>query len=347
MQVDDIGDALAAVQEMVDRREQLLERREAVLDERERDARIRTAVLAAREAIVDEREAAVARLENISQREAALNKREAALDEREDAVSKRERIAEIDQKVHSHKEGEKVILNVGGTRFEVTRGLLTKHEETYFYQLMRGNWPPDENGEHFIDRSPDFMGYILDWYRTDELANPGDFSPEQQQKLSTELDFYGLTGLMSAIVDKYGRGAMPFMRRARLSPDEEKRLANFLGDAGEHLQPGFARLGLSVEFLVQQLKQNGRKSIMEFLYKEEVIKPNSADKTLMYRLLGQPDYVLQRFLTSSPTEQHMTTTFKRKPKRFWGRAPGVAHRPALHTSPAWVWSQGDGFVPWQ
>eukprot|EP01006_Ploeotia_vitrea_P051892 TRINITY_DN67613_c9_g9_i1.p1 TRINITY_DN67613_c9_g9~~TRINITY_DN67613_c9_g9_i1.p1 ORF type:complete len:266 (+),score=35.67 TRINITY_DN67613_c9_g9_i1:37-834(+) len=120
---------------------------------------------------------------------------------RETAVTLREqKMAKLDAKAAT-KPDDRVILNVGGVKFETTRGLLTKHKDTFFFNLFRNDtWQPDKNGEYFIDRSPEFMDFILDWYRTGKvLLDIAEMSKPRRNKLLCELDFYQITDLYRGV----------------------------------------------------------------------------------------------------------------------------------------------------
>jgi BTB/POZ domain len=52
-------------------------------------------------------------------------------------------------------------------------------------------------GRFFIDRSPDYFGYVLDFLRGHEVELPSD--PRELRLLWNEADFYGLEGLKELI----------------------------------------------------------------------------------------------------------------------------------------------------
>jgi len=86
---------------------------------------------------------------------------------------------------------ERVVLNVGGSRFEVAVQTLQKYPNTLLgemflpenAQLRR----PDAKGEYFFDRSGRLFEVVLDWYRTGQLLPPKDCSLD---KVRAELRFF-------------------------------------------------------------------------------------------------------------------------------------------------------------
>ncbi|KAJ3044479.1 hypothetical protein HDV00_001906 [Rhizophlyctis rosea] len=104
----------------------------------------------------------------------------------------------------------RVIINVGGTRFETTRGTLAKRPYSYLgklFGLLPHRRPSDSdsdsdmvsslslhdaehppNGEHiFIDRNPTYFAPILDLYRTGVLVIPAN---TPRSVMDRELAFY-------------------------------------------------------------------------------------------------------------------------------------------------------------
>lgn len=84
----------------------------------------------------------------------------------------------------------KIVLNVGGKRFEVSKDTLMSYEGSFFYSMLRSEqFLPDENGEYFIDRNPKFFSIILDYLRTGKLFAK-DFSENSMEMLKEEFNFY-------------------------------------------------------------------------------------------------------------------------------------------------------------
>lgn len=83
----------------------------------------------------------------------------------------------------------RLIINVGGTRFETTRATIESKDaqETMLSMLLKHH---KEGGEElFIDRTPRFFEWVLHWYRTGILVDHKTVGvPEKVW--DAELDFY-------------------------------------------------------------------------------------------------------------------------------------------------------------
>eukprot|EP01006_Ploeotia_vitrea_P044049 TRINITY_DN66801_c2_g1_i3.p1 TRINITY_DN66801_c2_g1~~TRINITY_DN66801_c2_g1_i3.p1 ORF type:complete len:271 (+),score=20.65 TRINITY_DN66801_c2_g1_i3:124-936(+) len=86
---------------------------------------------------------------------------------------------------------KKISLDIGGTTFNTTEETLLKHEDTFFWGMLRsGAWEPDkDSGQYFIDRSPHMFGVILDYLRDGQVR----VASHEQDMFRTELDFYQIT----------------------------------------------------------------------------------------------------------------------------------------------------------
>ena len=74
--------------------------------------------------------------------------------------------------------GERIVINVGGTRHETYIGTLHSVPDTRLYWItekhtMSPEYDPDRQ-EYFFDRHPGLFSYILDYYRTGKLHCPAD-----------------------------------------------------------------------------------------------------------------------------------------------------------------------------
>jgi len=83
----------------------------------------------------------------------------------------------------------KIILNVGGTRFETLMDTLTKHGRNTMLGAMFLSLNSEVKDEYFIDRDPEMFRYILNWYRTGYLTCPQGI-PAPVMEL--ELDYFGI-----------------------------------------------------------------------------------------------------------------------------------------------------------
>ncbi|KAL7480628.1 hypothetical protein ACHAW6_006303 [Cyclotella cf. meneghiniana] len=85
---------------------------------------------------------------------------------------------------------DKIKLNVGGKRFEVSRSLIKQYSDSMIARLVSDNWRKTDQAEAiFIDRDGDLFGYILNYMRYGSIVLPVNLPKSMFQR---ELDFYGL-----------------------------------------------------------------------------------------------------------------------------------------------------------
>ena len=88
---------------------------------------------------------------------------------------------------------QRVVLNVGGKRFETYPSIFKIAEGSLLSRMFaeenREMLHMDSNGEYFFDRSPLLFPAILDFYRTKKLFFPPEIPWEQ---VKTEILFWGI-----------------------------------------------------------------------------------------------------------------------------------------------------------
>jgi len=84
---------------------------------------------------------------------------------------------------------QKIILNVGGTRFETRLDTITKHGTNTMLGAMLLSFNSEPKEEYFIDRDSELFRYILNYYRTGFLMCPSGI---HVQVMQNEVDFYGI-----------------------------------------------------------------------------------------------------------------------------------------------------------
>eukprot|EP01112_Ceratiomyxa_fruticulosa_P010335 TRINITY_DN2730_c0_g1_i1.p2 TRINITY_DN2730_c0_g1~~TRINITY_DN2730_c0_g1_i1.p2 ORF type:complete len:296 (-),score=69.31 TRINITY_DN2730_c0_g1_i1:1187-2074(-) len=72
---------------------------------------------------------------------------------------------------------ERIVLNVGGFRYEVLKGTLTRYPNTLLGELFSGSNIKKRN-EYFFDRNGRIFEIILNYYRTGKLVIPQDMPAE-------------------------------------------------------------------------------------------------------------------------------------------------------------------------
>jgi hypothetical protein len=86
---------------------------------------------------------------------------------------------------------ERVILNVGGRRFETYVSTLTQYPDSLlgamFSERNAELKKPDANGEYFFDRNPEAFEPILQFYRTGIFSKPQNIS---RQIMAHELEYW-------------------------------------------------------------------------------------------------------------------------------------------------------------
>jgi len=86
---------------------------------------------------------------------------------------------------------EKVILNVGGQRFETHVQTLERYPESLlgvmFAGRNKGIRRPDSNGEYFFDRDPHYFTPILNYYRVGKIELPPGCT---KRMMKEELDYF-------------------------------------------------------------------------------------------------------------------------------------------------------------
>jgi hypothetical protein len=102
------------------------------------------------------------------------------------------------EKAHNF-QNKKVLLNVGGHRFETSLQTLTSVPATYFASLFSGRFELtlDTEGSYSIDRDGIHFRHILNFLRdagSFELSS--DMTEGQRKELAVELQFYGLLDRM-------------------------------------------------------------------------------------------------------------------------------------------------------
>ncbi|CAG8449411.1 8635_t:CDS:2 [Cetraspora pellucida] len=110
---------------------------------------------------------------------------------------------------------ERIILNVGGIKYETYRSTLTAHPETLlgtmFQERNQSLLQPTNNNEYFFDRDGHLFRYIMQFYRTGEIFWPDesyftDSSPfyVSRRELDLELDYFQIPSPGRGEIDKFG-----------------------------------------------------------------------------------------------------------------------------------------------
>merc|ERR1712150_13778 len=143
---------------------------------------------------------------DLSAREAEMEKREAELERQHeelqaDIATFERRREEETRIVNLAMLGQRIDLNVGGSRFSTTRQTLTSCGGSILEGMFSGRHTivTQEDGSYFIDRDGQHFSYILNFLRDrNPKSLPKDVAVRQQ--LRVECGFYGLPPLLQALV---------------------------------------------------------------------------------------------------------------------------------------------------
>lgn len=138
--------------------------------------------------LAEAREAAAKMMEEAERKSREVEEDRAKLEEEKNAMLK----AHTFQKT-------KLLLNVGGHRFETSRQTLTSVPDTYFSSMFSGRFEliPDDDDSYFIDRDGRLFHHVLNFLREPVSFNLSkDMTETQMEELKVELKFYGLLDSM-------------------------------------------------------------------------------------------------------------------------------------------------------
>jgi hypothetical protein len=96
-------------------------------------------------------------------------------------------------------ETSKVIrLNVGGTRYEVSRSLMEMYPDTMLARMISDEWSSEDDQEVFIDRNGPRFQYVLDYMRDQKTTLAMNVTKES---ILTELEYFGFANVPSDSID--------------------------------------------------------------------------------------------------------------------------------------------------
>ncbi len=92
---------------------------------------------------------------------------------------------------HSAMAKSRIRIDVGGQLCTASKETFLKFEDSFFFAMLSsGLWEPDEDGTYFIDRSPTYFPYVIDYLRTGSPVSMSKLSKVELQCVKTEFDFY-------------------------------------------------------------------------------------------------------------------------------------------------------------
>lgn len=91
-----------------------------------------------------------------------------------------------------------VLLNVGGTKFEVSRTLIQQYPNTMIARLISETWQKNTNDEIFIGRDGRRFRYVLDYMRDHRIHLPLSAS---KTAVLRDLEYYGFENILIESID--------------------------------------------------------------------------------------------------------------------------------------------------
>ncbi|CAG8760530.1 16456_t:CDS:2, partial [Cetraspora pellucida] len=85
---------------------------------------------------------------------------------------------------------ERVVLNVGGVKFETYRSTLTAYPDTLLGQLFLNELEPKDAKEFFFDRDSTAFKYVMQFYRYGKITWPTNPLEPSMSDIKRELDFF-------------------------------------------------------------------------------------------------------------------------------------------------------------
>lgn len=95
---------------------------------------------------------------------------------------------------------QKIKLDIGGTLFATTLDTITSEKPTFFSAWFSDEFfeKPGEDGTYFVDRSPDYFKYVLEYLRTKKCSIT-NLSAFEIAKIKEEAKFYCVNGLLECL----------------------------------------------------------------------------------------------------------------------------------------------------
>jgi hypothetical protein len=92
---------------------------------------------------------------------------------------------------HSAMAKSKIKLDLVGQSFSALKETLLKFKGSFFFAMLNSErFEPGEYGAYFIDRSPTYFSYVIDYLRRDRFDVLPGLSKAELQCVKTEFDFY-------------------------------------------------------------------------------------------------------------------------------------------------------------
>ena len=85
----------------------------------------------------------------------------------------------------------KVVLNIGGKRFAISKTNLLLFNDSLFHSLLKNS--PESDGSYFIDRNPTQFDILLDYLREGKLpATWKELNDNNLRQLKGHFEYFGI-----------------------------------------------------------------------------------------------------------------------------------------------------------
>jgi hypothetical protein len=111
--------------------------------------------------------------------------------------SSRKRRLVTPQQPDDKRRTDRIVVDVGGTRFTTSASTLTSSSE-YFGRLLSPRWCAEPPEEIFIDRDPEPFAILLTYMRTGLLELSKD-DPSMARRVMVEAEFLGMQGFIDSV----------------------------------------------------------------------------------------------------------------------------------------------------
>ena len=93
-----------------------------------------------------------------------------------------------------------VILNVGGTKYEVSRSLLSNHPNTMLARSISEEWQHDPDAEIFIELDGERFKYCLDYLRHGRVILP---TTVPKAAVMMDLEYIGVENVENSVIETH------------------------------------------------------------------------------------------------------------------------------------------------
>ena len=116
---------------------------------------------------------------------------------------------------------ETVLFDVGGTKYKVSRSLLSNHPDTMLARSASDQWQEDPEAEIFIERDGERFRYCLDYLRDGRVILPITVA---KGAVLEDLKYYGVENVNTNAIDHYPSKGSKCLRALSCLDEEIKKV---------------------------------------------------------------------------------------------------------------------------